>query len=74
MSKYFTVVFEITDEDKFKLEAQKFTKAMCGHIEFPGAEVTGAGWEDSMTERDNMAAWLDEHGYDSESFGKGIYE
>jgi hypothetical protein len=71
MSKFFTVVFKVTDLEQFKPEAQRFTQALCEHIQIPGAEVTGAGWEDSMTERDNMQEWLESRGYDSEAIAKG---
>jgi hypothetical protein len=69
--KYFTAVFAVSDKAAFQEYAKKITAAMCGESEIPGATVTGAGWEDSMTERDNMAAFLEENGYDSEEVGRG---
>jgi len=70
-NKYFTVVFEIDDLEKFKPEAARFTSAMCGNTEFPGATVTGAGWEDSMTERDNMGEFLSLNDFDVDSIARG---
>lgn len=49
-SKYFTVVFEISDKDSFQPELSKFTSAMMEDNVFPGATVSGCGWGDSMTE------------------------
>lgn len=69
--KYFTVVYKITDADKFREEASRVTSAFAGDTEIAGCEVTGAGWCDCMTERDNMAEFIDSKGYDSDEIGRG---
>jgi len=49
-SKYFTVVFEISDKEAFQPHLSKFTAAMMDDSVLPGAMVSGCGWGDSMTE------------------------
>lgn len=69
--KYFTVVYKVTDSEKFRVEASRITSAFAGDSSIEGCEVTGVGWEDSMTERDYMAEFLDQEGYSSDLIAAG---
>lgn len=71
MSKFFTAVFKITDEDKFRDFSKSITGAMAGGVQIPGCEVTGAGWCDAMTESDVFREWIDSNGGDSDAILDG---
>ena len=49
-SNYFTVVFKIDDREKFQQDLDKFTSALSDESVFDGAQVTGCGWGDLMSE------------------------
>lgn len=70
-TKYLTAVFQITNMETFRLEAGSITSAMCNISGIPGANVTVAGWVDLMTERDNLAEFVDGLGYNSDEIARG---
>lgn len=62
MPKYFTVVYEVHDEDKFRQIASEAAAGMLSppdRIARQGFDVTGCGWGDSMTLKDAHAALSD---------------
>lgn len=69
--EYFTAVFKISDQAKFMELAKQITTSMAEQSDLSGAVVTGAGWCDEMTAADNMRAWLDNRGEDTESIERG---
>lgn len=72
---HFTVVFQVSDWEKFRDYARKFSSAMFDEHDIPGcSRVTGCGVGDSMSESDYMAEFLDEKGYDSQQIMKGNYD
>ena len=66
MSKYFTVVFKVNDEAKFKEISSPFIQAMGDEDEINGAEVTAVGWCDAMSESDAFREALEAGGFDSD--------
>ncbi|MFU3489279.1 hypothetical protein ACM7KH_02815 [Pseudomonas aeruginosa] len=69
--EYFTAVFKISDHAKFMELAKQITSSMAEQSDLSGSVVTGAGWCDEMTAADNMRAWLDNRGEDTESIERG---
>jgi hypothetical protein len=62
MPKYFTVVYEVHDEDKFRQIASEAAAGMLSppdRIARLGFDITGCGWGDSMTRADAHAAVSD---------------
>lgn len=63
-SKYFTVVFEITERTAFQDLLGKFTAAITDEYKFDGANVTGVGWGDAMSEAETYMEELIANGID----------
>lgn len=71
MSDHFTAVFRVTDKAKFAAFVKQITSAFAGETQIEGAEVTGVGWCDAMTESDLLRDWVDNNGGDSEAVMRG---
>lgn len=69
--KYFTAVFEVSDQEQFMVFARQVSAAMFGEPTFHGSTVTGCGWGDSMTEADLAADFLNENGFDADKIMRG---
>lgn len=63
MSEYFTVVFRVSDREKFKEISSPFIEAMGDEESISGAEVTAAGWCDAMSESDAFRDALEGAGF-----------
>ena len=66
--KYFTVVFEITNEENFTgMFAGPFTKSLAEESDIvEGVKVTACGHGDAMTAYDALAELAAETGYDAD--------
>jgi len=65
--KYFSVTFEVHDEDKFKTLAAQFSGGMLGspeQIAERGYDVSACGWGDMATQADCFQRVLEEMGHD----------
>lgn len=61
--KFYTVVYEITDDQKFQEVAAPITAMLASEAEQNGCKVTGCGFGDVMTEKDAYKWVLLEEGY-----------
>ncbi|HEP9635414.1 TPA: hypothetical protein VDW08_003766 [Pseudomonas aeruginosa] len=69
--EFFTAGFQVKDSEQFKELAKQITASLAEEKELSGSIVTAAGWGDEMTAADNMRAWLDNRGEDTESIERG---
>lgn len=69
--EYFTAVFKVKDREEFMKFARQISGAFADDKWLHGAQVTGCGWGDSMTEADRMREFLDERNYDPEGICRG---
>lgn len=61
--KFFTVVYEITDDQKFQEVAAPITAMLASEAEHNGCKVIGCGFGDVMTECDAYAAFISDYGH-----------
>lgn len=57
---YLTVVFKITDKQKFKSTSDSIFAAFSGESSLEGATVTGVSLEDEMTNCEKLQEQLDQ--------------
>lgn len=72
--KFFSVVFEVLDDDKFRETMAGFTQQLGSAGVRNGAQVTGCGFGDCMTEADALRAFVQENMDDPEEIVRDYLE